>query len=267
MKLPFLAAACAVIAALFLAGTPAQAATKAQAQAHYPIKSKTLKHNKLYGTGALDNTECVEPEVESTVSSAKRYVRTFFDCLSTSWESQFEKAGMSFAKPSLRFYTSKKGLRFCGEKWGNAAGAYCWRSRQFAVLLDKQALRDIDDLFLLDVVAHEYGHHVQLKSGIMRAYDYEPYHSKREETEQTRRLELQAECLAGAFIGSVWDSLDRSSSDWQYLLDIVAASGDETSKVKDHGKGRIQKYWLRKGFEGASPGSCNTWSAPASRVA
>lgn len=265
MKIPFVAAVIAVIAGLFLSGAPAQAAT-GPAQSQYPIRSKQLTQNKLYKSGPLETTSCPEPAIESSVSSAKAYVKTLFNCLGDTWSAQFDKAGLRFSKPSLRFFTSKKGLRYCGSKWGDAAGIYCPRTRQFAVLLDKEVLSDVDDLFLMDVVAHEYGHHVQQMSGIMRAYQYEPYHGKKEETEQTKRLELQAECFAGVFIGSVWDSLDRSEDDWQRLLDVVAMSGDETTKVKDHGRGSTQKSWLNKGFQSASPGGCNTWAAPASRV-
>lgn len=275
MKLPLIATASAVLAGLLLASVPAPAtaavpasasAAATAAKAEYPIKSRQLTHHKLYRTGPLAPSDCPERPIEpNDVAMAKNYVRAIYNCLGDSWGAHFKAAGMRFSKPSLGFITRPK--RFCGDSWGQAAGVYCNKTKRFVLLLDKQMLKIVDDLFLMDVVAHEYGHHLQNISGIRRAYDYEPYRNKKELLEQGRRYELQAECLAGVFMGSIWDSLDRTEEDWEWLLEIVLKSGDETSKVKDHGKGRNQKYWLNKGFRAAAPGACNTFAAPASRVA
>lgn len=264
MKLPLLAAVSAVLAGLVLAGTTGTASASASS---YPIKSAQLTKNKLYRTGALEPSSCLETPVKPRdVALAKTYVRTIARCLDAAWGGHFDTAGLRFSKPSVSFVT-KKGTRFCGSKWHEQAGTYCVKSRKFAINLDKAMLADPGDLFLMDVVAHEYGHHLQNLAGVHRAFLYEPYRNKKEELEQLRRFELQAECLSGVFIGSVWDTLDRTEDDWDFLLDVVEDSGDETSKVKDHGKGRNQRYWLNKGFVGASPSACNTWAAPASRVA
>ncbi|MFI6322191.1 neutral zinc metallopeptidase [Nonomuraea sp. NPDC050556] len=271
MKLPLIATASAVLAGLLCATAPApaSAATSAGASethAVYPIKSRQLTHHKLYTTGALAPVDCPEPPLENrNARLAREYVQKIYNCLGRSWGAHFKEAGMRFSRPSLGFISKAK--RFCGDSWGEAAGIYCNKSRKFVVLLDKKTLKNIDDLFLMDVVAHEYGHHLQNISGIRAAFDDEPYRNKKELNEQYRRYELQAECLSGVFIGSVWDSLDRTDEDWQLLLDIVAASGDEHSKIRDHGKGRIQKYWLSRGFEAAAPSACNTFAAPSSKVA
>lgn len=271
MKLPLIAAVTAVLAGLLFAGTasPAAAAGTSSAAsdtASYPIKSRVLTHHKLYKSGPLESLDCPERPIEANdVTSAKNYLRGIFNCLGVAWGGHFKAAGLKFSKPGLSFITKPK--RFCGDSWGEAAGIYCNKTKKFVILLDKETLKIVDDLFLMDVVAHEYGHHLQNISGIARAFDYEPYRNKKELAEQNRRYELQAECFAGVFMGTIWDSLDRTSEDWEWLLEIVSKSGDEHSKIKDHGKGRIQKYWLNKGFEAAAPGACNTFSAPSSKVA
>ncbi|WP_219470297.1 neutral zinc metallopeptidase [Nonomuraea rhizosphaerae] len=88
---------------------------------------------------------------------------------------------------------------------------------------------------------------------IRRAYDRHPYKGKKELYEQGRREELQAQCLAGVFMGIVWKSLDRTDRDWRILLDIERAGGDEQSEVPDHGRGPTSAAWLEKGFRSVSP--------------
>ncbi|MFI6816214.1 neutral zinc metallopeptidase [Nonomuraea sp. NPDC050328] len=199
------------------------------------------------------------------LTQAKAYSRKVFDCLGRTWGAHFKAAGIRFTRPTIGFITKPK--RFCGSKWGDAGAAYCHESDHFVVLLDKNALEDPSDLYLMHLIGHEYGHHLQDLAGITKAWQYIPYRHRKEELEQWRRLELQADCLGAAFIGSIWDSLDRSAADWDYLLDIMRESGDENSKVKDHGKGRSRAYWVSRGFRAADPGACNTFTAPSSRVA
>ncbi|SDL36086.1 hypothetical protein SAMN05421869_12520 [Nonomuraea jiangxiensis] len=80
-------------------------------------------------------------------------------------------------------------------------------------------------------------------------------------------MELQAECLGGVFMGSVWDSLDRPEEDWEDLLDLYRDGEDVQATVRTHGKSHNIAAWLDKGFRAASPQACNTWTAPSSKVA
>ncbi|MBO3752542.1 neutral zinc metallopeptidase [Streptosporangiaceae bacterium NEAU-GS5] len=264
--------ALAVLSGLLLAGTPAHAdsagTTKAgavKAAARYPVHDDELTDNELYYSGELESSNCRETSIKHrTVASAKRYVTAIFNCLNRSWAAHFEEADLPFEEPSLGFIT--KPTKFCGGPWGDAAATYCSKSERFVVLLDKDTLQDTT-LFLYDTVAHEYGHHIQTITGIMDAYLDLDYGKKAEGLEQNRRLELQAECLAGVFISSVWDSLDRDSQDWKKMLADDRDSGDEQGKVRDHGKGRNIAAWLDRGFQSGDPESCDTWSAGAASVA
>ncbi|WP_162795813.1 neutral zinc metallopeptidase [Nonomuraea lactucae] len=250
--------ACALFS-LLLSGT-ANAAT-------HPIRDPVLTKNKLYGTGELEPSECRERHIKRKhVPSAKRYITSVLNCLNASWQAHFERAGLRFAKARVGFITKPR--RFCGHSWDkNVAAMYCDTDRRFLVLLDDEMLANPGDLFLFKVVAHEYGHHVQQVTGMARAFQRYPYKGKSELNEQIRRSELQAECLAGAFMGSVWDSLDRTKGEWEDLLDVTLVSGDEWAKARDHGKGRNIAAWLKRGFQAASPDACNTWTAPSSKVA
>ncbi|MGC5009354.1 neutral zinc metallopeptidase [Streptosporangium sp. DT93] len=249
-----------------LTGTAHATAPDPAPGARYPIRDTALTKNKLYRSGELEASECPERELQArSVTSAKRYLTSVLTCLNASWGAHFKQAGMSFAKSRITFGTDPR--RFCGFKWGKSSAAqYCGRERRFLVKLDKATLADPSDLFLFAVAAHEYGHHIQTITGMERAFDHYPYKGKRELGEQFRRYELQAECLAGVFMGSVWDSLDRTEEDWDFLLELTRYSGDEEHKASDHGKGRTIAAWLDKGFRAASPAACNTWTVPSSKV-
>jgi predicted metalloprotease len=243
------------LCSILLSGT-AQAAA-------YPIRDRALTASKLYRSGPLQPSRCTEHQVKpNDVRAAKRYLTTVVNCLNRSWAAHFRRAGLPFTKARVGFITKPR--RFCGTAWNDAAAAYCYEQRRFLVLLDLNLLGEPSDLFLLDVAAHEFGHHVQNLTGMYHAWDQHPYRGKSELNEQQRRLELQAECLAGVFIRSTWKSLDRTSRDWRHLLDLDR--GDERNKGRTHGKGRTIAAWLDKGFRAGSPAACNTWTAPSSRV-
>ncbi|MFC4531878.1 neutral zinc metallopeptidase [Sphaerisporangium dianthi] len=241
-------------------GAPAAAAS-------YPVNRAALTRSPLYTSGRLPTADCPEkPVTPGSVSSARRYVLPLLDCLGEAWKAQLAKARIRFSKPGVQFITRPG--RVCGHKWPkNAQGLYCPSQRRIVIMLDKHLTEQAEDLFLLDVIAHEYGHHVQNLAGIEAAFNSLTYRGKPEYYEQYRRLELQAECLAGAFVGSIWNSLDRTSDDWDYLLEATRESGDERAKVRDHGKGRNIANWLSRGFKAAGPGACNTWAAGAAMVA
>ncbi|GGK72581.1 hypothetical protein Sme01_07980 [Sphaerisporangium melleum] len=242
------------------------AAPSAPASA-YPIKRAALTRSPLYATGPLPTADCPERPVKpGNANSAKSYILPLLDCLGTSWGAQLAKARIRFTAPRVQFI--QRPSKVCGHPWPkNAQGLYCPSQRRVVILLDKHLTRQAEDLFLMDVIAHEYGHHVQNLAGIETAFNGLAYRGKAEYYEQYRRLELQAECLAGAFIGSVWESLDRTAEDWDYLLEATRESGDEVTKVRDHGKGRSIATWLNRGFRAGGPGACNTWAAGTASVA
>ncbi|MEO3812184.1 neutral zinc metallopeptidase [Sphaerisporangium sp. B11E5] len=258
----------AVVASLLAGGTANAAPASSVVPAAYPVKNaSTLTRNTLYSTGPLPATVCPERPVRAgSAASARTYLKALVRCLDVTWSAQFLKARMPFSMPKVKFITKPETV--CGEKWRKSfAGLYCSSSKLIIVMLDRDVLSRPSDLFLMDVIAHEYGHHIQNISGIWGEYVRLPNRGKAEYYEQTRRHELQAECLAGAFIGSVWKSLDRPDEDWRYLLDASRRSGDENYKIRDHGKGKNIANWLNRGFKAASPSACNTWIARSAMVA
>ncbi|WP_214109916.1 neutral zinc metallopeptidase [Acrocarpospora catenulata] len=263
MRLSPLVAACAVSLPL-LSGT-------ADANA-YPIKDRVLTHNKLYRAGKLKPAACMVKVMNQHFDPpvSKTYGRAVLDCLNAAWAAYAKRARLPFAKARVAFAT-KEPRRFCGSSWPDrAGGVYCPSERRFMMLVSEVSIDEPWGLHFLSTLTHEYGHHIQQISGIIRADQYHPYRGKSELNEQAHRLELQAECLSGVLFKSMWPALNSSETEWESLVDRTRAGAEyleRTYKTNTHGKGRNLEYWLRRGFQTGNPASCNTWVAPSAKVA
>jgi predicted metalloprotease len=120
-------------------------------------------------------------------------------------------------------------------------------------------------LWLFKIAADLYGEHVQKLVGIYDAYNRASYRNKAEIREQDRRKNLQSDCMATAFMKSVWPVTGRTEKDWTYLLTLV--QGDRRGEERLIGKTGTIKAWMRRGSATGDPASCNTWTAASSKVA
>jgi uncharacterized protein len=269
MRIPRLALMAGALASVLFAGT-AHAAT-VSAPAYKPAVAKS----PIYKTGKLDLGTCDEPDVTSgSVEEVKAYLETVLDCLNTAWGPKIKKAGFAFSKPSLQVITKPGAATGCGKYPADAQALYCSLNKKITFLASPNLFDEANDLMLLAVIAHEYGHHIQQQTGMFKALT--PYNGKNEARvlDELRRFELQAECLSGAFIGNVWHSLDRRQTEFDYIVKHGGSGFDLSSigvKVenwgeKTHGKAANVGRWLKKGFNTESAGGCNTWTAPKSHV-
>ena len=120
------------------------------------------------------------------------------------------------------------------------------------------------------VIAHEYGHHVQNVLGFMEQ-------GQSGGNEGSIRLELQADCMAGMWAGSVWKSPDQSDvesiteADIQEAINAAEAVGDDriqeqtTGSINQdtwtHGSAEQRAKWFTTGFRQGSLQACNTFEA------
>jgi predicted metalloprotease len=230
--------------------------------AAYPVKSKVLTDNPLYEAGPLPTTTCPEkPIKKSSPSSAKIYLNGVLTCLNRTWGTHLREAGLKFSTPKA-IYSTTAPKSFCGTKWKAWTYYYCDDSRTIRIVLKKGLLKEPEDLYLFNLLALNYGQHVQNLTGIYRAYEKTPYRNRSELYEQDRRYNLQHYCLSATFIASVWDSLDRDKEDWADLLYYLRDWAD-----KGNGTRKNITYWAQRGFTSGDPGSCDTWSASSSKVA
>ncbi|GAA3087525.1 neutral zinc metallopeptidase [Streptosporangium carneum] len=246
-----------VLASLLFAGT----AGAGVLEQNGPVAStkSPATNNPIYNSGKFEIKTCEEQPVQpDDLDAARVYLEFVVDCLNVSWQDQLTKAKIPFSKPKFAT-TSRAGVPTgCGKFPRGAQAVYCPLNKKITFLLDPGILSQATELFLFEVIAHEYGHHVQQLTGIMSTLNRR-YKSQKAALAEVRKIELQAECLSGAFIGSVWRSLNRRESDLSY---VIQAAYDTAS----HGKRVNIAYWIKRGFDQESPDACNTFTAPKSKV-
>ena len=118
-------------------------------------------------------------------------------------------------------------------------------------------------------MAHEYGHHVQQLTGIMDASWQERARTGRRSpagAETTRRLELQANCYAGMFLGGLRDQRAIDPGLISGALRDYGERGDASGRPREHGTPQTNGSWADQGFQRNRTYQCNTWLAPQDAV-
>lgn len=132
----------------------------------------------------------------------------------------------------------------------------------------------------LYVIAHEWGHHIQNIAGIMKNLDLQATGP----TSDSVRLELQADCFAGAWVGAAQTTKDENGVPFLQpvtkgeiadALNAAAAVGDDHIQQSiqgqvdpesfTHGTSAQREKWFSAGLDGG-PQSCDTFGASASTL-
>jgi uncharacterized protein len=118
------------------------------------------------------------------------------------------------------------------------------------------------------ILAHEYGHHVQNLTGVLRSADRDTGPQGGQV-----RVELQADCYAGLWVGKSLDTgfiEELTRQDVADALDAAAAVGDDRIQERTqgrvlpeswtHGSAEQRQSWFVRGIEGSGPQSCDTFT-------
>lgn len=232
-----------------------------------------VKKNKLYTVGKVPTVKCTEPKVKpNSELNVLKYYRALLPCFNETWEPLVLKAGYPFRQPKLTVVTKKSPTQCNGEI---DSSFYCgvdesinmnWQEDVKSFKNDELSART----WMLDTMAHEYGHHVQMLTNIMASSGSREgwMKSPTAKLEENRRFELQATCLGSVFLGANKASLGLRGAKlemWEYQ---TKHSGDEYNprKERDHGSRKNQWAWAGPAFKSANPASCNTYTAPPAKV-
>lgn len=194
----------------------------------------------------------------------------------TIWTEEFAARGETYTPAKMLLHDEQQSS-ICGVIPANQGPAYCKFDQ--TIYLDLRFFSErvaeegvVGDFPPAFIIAHEVGHHVQNITGIFdNLFLGQLDNPELSPNVLSVRLELQADCFAG-----VWAKL----ADTKFgLLEpgditegIVTATvfGDDTQQQRieglineaafEHGSAEQRVRWFKRGFDGGTRESCDTWS-------
>jgi predicted metalloprotease len=235
------------------------------------------KDNPLFaGTSNGTNTHtCNLPRWKSDPQSAAAFFNAALPCVEAAWIPALQRANLPYARPKLAFPSGTQWSSACGTtSHAHIAAFYC--SADSTLYMPYEGL-DIKQNgayvgYFLAVFAHEFGHHVQAVSGVLRASYQLRYDAGADSPvglELSRRTELQADCFAGMWLAAAWNG--KGAIDDNIVREALKSfytTGDENnpSGPRDHGTGQHSGWWQEHGYTKNRTFECNTFLAPADSV-
>jgi len=193
------------------------------------------------------------------------------------WSGIFEGSGLTYPLPTLVLFRGST-TSACGGASSSVGPHYCpldetiYLDETFFDELTSRLGAEGGDVAEAYVIAHEVGHHVQKRLGIMDQVQtmQSQASSQAEANEVSVRLELQADCFAGLWAYSIRDLGVFLPGEINEAIDAAAAVGDDriqqsvTGQVNPerwtHGSSEQRVDWFTNGFETGDPSACDTFA-------
>ena len=167
------------------------------------------------------------------------------------WAAQFKESGIAFRPIAELIPYERDGEVDCGgQSLGRNNAAYCSAGDFIAYDVNWafEAFRQVGDAFIFYLLGHEYAHAIQIRLGIQKQF--------------TIQQELQADCMAGAYIGDMERSgrLSLEPEDTEELARGLEAVGDDPGQPwfaeGSHGTARQRTRAFANGYQGSLE-ACN----------
>lgn len=229
------------------------------------------------GGGSLTNDASYQSAPNQVDDAAEEFVSVVLADTEEVWTDIFAtQLNRSYVPPKLVMFAGRT-TSTCGAA-SAASGPFCcppdkraYLDTSFFNTLERQ-LGAGGDFSRAYVIAHEVAHHVQNELGIlpevsrMRAQS-----SERDANQLSVRLELQADCLSGAWTrhaAAHFGSLERG--DIEEALNAAARIGDDALQKRSqgyvvpdsftHGSSEQRVRWFETGLKSGEVQSCDTFS-------
>jgi predicted metalloprotease len=244
------------------------------------------------GTGAGGSSQQQDDAIEGCTTG--REANASVDCrmagaadsLDTYWAAAAPEAGVAdYVSPGFSLFDTAT-TTGCGEASSATGPFYCPPDQRLFVdttFFDELRTRfgaSGGPLAQMYVVGHEWGHHIQQLSGAFDRADRRGTGP----TSDSVRLEVQADCYAGAWVGAASEIRDDSgtaflepvsTAEVRDALDAAAAVGDDRIQAASggevdphtwtHGSAEQRQRWFEAGRAGG-PTACDTFAVPGAEL-
>ena len=205
------------------------------------------------------------------------FVSTVLGSNNDYWEAVFNSSNLDYVPPQLVLFRDVTSSS-CGGASSAVGPHYCPLDETIYIdetFFDELTARfgaqggDVAEAY---VIAHEVGHHVQKRLGIMdEARSMQASASSQADVNEISvRLELQADCFAGLWANSIRDRGVFLPGEIQEAIDAAAAVGDDRIQESvqgqispeswTHGSSEQRVRWFNEGWDTGDPGRCDTFS-------
>jgi predicted metalloprotease len=244
------------------------------------------------GTGAGSSSEQQDEAIEGCTTgreanaSVECRMAGAADSLDTYWTAAAPEAGVTdYVSPGFSLFDAAT-TTGCGEASSATGPFYCPPDQRLFVdttFFDELRTRfgaSGGPLAQMYVVGHEWGHHIQQLSGAFDRADRRGTGP----TSDSVRLEVQADCYAGAWVGAASEIRDDSGTAFlepvstaqvRDALDAAAAVGDDRIQAASggevdphtwtHGSADQRQRWFEAGRAGG-PTACDTFAVPGAEL-
>lgn len=207
------------------------------------------------------------------------------DSLDTYWADTLPGFGGAYHSTSIVLFSGQTSTG-CGAATSAVGPFYCPADE--TIYVDTAFYDDLRTRFgssggplaEMYVIAHEWGHHIQNISGIMNGLDLQDSGPASDGV----RLELQADCFAGAWVGAAPTIKDENGVSFlepvtetqiRDALSAASAVGDDriqqatqgqvTPETWTHGSSESRQKWFLVGAQ-HGPGACTTFDVAGSEL-
>ena len=230
--------------------------------------TQIVENNALYGQ-SLVPVSCDKVGVNFNSALGQELddgLNAFTACLMNAWHQPVGDAGFELPRPTVKINPETTP---CGYEGDWTVAFYCSADQQIywpdSTRTHMSPAAQNRVFYGESRLAHEFGHAIQYRTGILMSMSVLKHLAPTSEAalEYNRRMELQAQCLSGAFTTAVAYSLGVTYYDKEVLVRGYGNVKDDD----DHGTAQNYSYWFNEGVNATSLADCNTFIAPASLVA
>jgi len=220
---------------------------------------KVTDANDLYDVSLASPVRCDLPLLQGgkvADEELSKHLQNYIGCLTRVWGPALQQAGYKAYQPKITVFPEGETVTTgCGTSKSQNA-FYCGADQQLYIAqdildvlsTDVDQARSVFDL----IIAHEYGHAMQGRSGILGGK-----HVLESDLSKSQALELNR---------TDQDREDIIKTTFEIGDDQLAERHNLPDTTGDHGTGANRRLWLERGLGAQTLSSCNTYTAPSGEV-